>query len=117
MYVTNHSKLAVGDSASKQIIIYNLTGDVIKKVPCPTSLTMTDMVCMSSCGDDSVAISDHKAGMVVRMSVKDGSLLWSFDRVTNTSGIAHHPAGYVLVASGWTEMTKISVLDEKNGGS
>ena len=51
------------------------------------------------------------------MNGKDGSLLWSFDRVTNTSGIAHHPAGYVLVASGWTEMTKISVLDEKNGGS
>ena len=117
MFVTDDTKLAVGDWASKQIIIYSLTGDVIRKVPCPPMLTMTKGVCMSSCGDDSVVISDHKAGIVVRISLKDGSLLWSSYRVSNPVGIVHHPAGYVLVASGWTEKTKISVLDEKNGGS
>ena len=110
-----NNQLAVGDWPSKQIIIYTLTGDVIRKVPCPPSLTMTQSVCMSSSGDDSVVISDYKAGKVVRMSLKDGSLLWSSDRVTNPGGIVHHPAGYVLVVSNQVDQTTISVLDEKNG--
>ena len=116
--VTHDSKLAVGDWSSKQIIIYSLTGDVIRKVPCPPSLTLTGNVSMSSCGDDSVVISDWgTANMVVRMSLKDGSLLWSSDRFTDPGGIVHHPAGYVLVASSSTEKTEISILDEENGGS
>ena len=116
MFVTDDTKLAVGDWPSKQIIIYSLTGDVIRKVPCPPCLTMTSSVCMSSCGDDSVVISDLGSRKVVRMSLKDGSLFWSSDRVTNPGGIAHHPAGYVLVVSSWTDQTEISVLDEKSGG-
>ena len=111
-----NDQLAVGDWPSKQIIIYSLTGDVIRKVPCPPSLTMTAEVCMSSCGDDSVVISDYyKAGKVVRMSLKDGSLLWSSDRVTNPGGIVHHPAGYVLVVSHEVKHTTISVLNENDG--
>ena len=109
------NQLAVGDWPSKQIIIYSLTGDVIRKVPCPPSLTMTDWVCMSSCGDDSVVISDRAAGKVVRMSLKDGSLLWSSDRVTNPGGIVHHPAGYILVVNNGFNYTTVSVLDEDDG--
>ena len=77
--VTHDAKLAVGDWHSKQIIIYSLTGDVIRYIPCPPLLTMTDVVCMSSCGDDSVVISDSSAGKVLRMSLKVGCLLWSSD--------------------------------------
>ena len=73
---------------------------------------MTGNVSMSSCGDDSVVISDRLAGKVVRMSLKDGSLLWSSNRVTQPGGIVHHPAGYVLVGSNYTT---ISVLDENDG--
>ena len=109
------NQLAVGDWPSKQIIIYSLTGDVIRKVPCLHSLTMTKSVCMSRCGDDSVVISNSSSGKVVRMSLKDGSLLWSSDRVTNPGGIVHHPAGYVLVVSNEVDNTTISVLDEKDG--
>ena len=117
MFVTDDTKLVVGDWPSKQIIIYSLTGDVIRKVPCPPSLTMSWCVCMSSCGGDSIVISDYKAGKVVRMSLKDGSLLWSSDRVTNPGGIVHHPAGYVLVVSNEVEQTTIYVLDDEDGES
>ena len=115
--IRRYNQLAVGDwhSKSKQIIIYSLTGDVIRKVPFPPSLTMAGRVCMSSCGDDSVVISDRSAGKVVRMSLKDGSLLWSSDRVTNPGGIVHHPAGYVLVVSNRVDNTTISVLNENDG--
>ena len=109
------NQLAVGDWPSKQITIYSLKGVDIRKVPCPPSLTMTRSVCMSSCGEDSVVISDYKAGKVVRMSLKDGSLLWSSHRVTNPGGIVHHPAGYVLVVSNQVDNTTISVLDENDG--
>ena len=109
------NQLAVGDWTSKQIIIYSLTDDVIRRVPCPPSLTMTGNVCMSSCGDDSVVVSDYGAGKLVRMSLKDGSLLWSSDRVTYPGGIVHHPAGYVLVVSNEVDNTTIYILDEKDG--
>ena len=113
--IRGENQLAVGDWPSKQITIYSLTGEVIRKVPCPSSLKMTGFVCMSSCGDDSVVISDRLAKKVVRMSLKDGSLIWSSDRVTNPGGIVHHPAGYVLVVSHQVEQITISVLDEKDG--
>ena len=109
------NQLAVGDWYYKKIIIYSLYGHVIRTVPFPPSLTMSCYGCMSSCGDDSVVISDCSAGKVVRMSLKDGSLLWSSDRVTNPGGIVHHPAGYVLVESSQVDNTTISVLDEKDG--
>ena len=76
---------------------------------------MTGNVCMSSGGDDSVVISDYMVGKVVRMSLKDGSLLWRSDRVTKPGGIVHHPAGYVLVVSNQVDQATISVLDEKDG--
>ena len=117
MFVTDHDLLAVGDPHSKQIIIYSLPGDVIRKVPCPHSLTMTSVVCMCSCGNDSVIISDMNAGKIVRVSLKDGSLLWSSDRATSPGGIVHHPAGYVLAATTWTDPGKIFVLDQMDGGS
>ena len=115
MCLMGENLLAVGDWPSKQIIIYTLTGEVIRRVPCPSSLTMTSSVCMSRCGEDSVVISDWGSGKVVRMSLKDGSLLWSSDRVTNPGGIVHHPAGYVLVVSNYVDNTTISVLDENDG--
>mgnify|MGYP001803133737 CR=1 FL=1 len=52
---------------------------------------------MGSCGEHSVVISDHGAGKVARMSLKNGSLLWSSDRVTNPGGIVQHPAGIFLL--------------------
>ena len=85
MCLMGDNQLAVGDWPSKQIVIYSPTGEVIRRVPCPPSLTMTSVVCMSSCGDDSVVISNRDLGKVVRMSLKDGSLLWSSDRISEPS--------------------------------
>ena len=51
----------------------------------------------------------------MRMSLKDGSLLWSSDRVTKPGRVVHHPAGYVLVVSSDVTNTTLSVLDEKDG--
>ena len=39
MIVVNGSQFAVGDWAEQQIIIYSLTGDIIKKVPCHLAVT------------------------------------------------------------------------------
>ena len=113
--VINNDQLAVGDWKGKQIIIYSLKGDVIRRVPLPDCLTMKTMVCMSSCRDDSVVISDKIAGKVVRISLKDGSLIWSSDRVTKPCGVVHHPAGYILVSRGYRDHVVISVLDGVDG--
>ena len=113
--VINNDQLALGDWKGKQIIIYSLTGDVIRRVPLPDCLTVKTTVCMSSCGDDSVVISDCDAGEVVRISLKDGSLIWCSDAFTKPYGVVHHPTGYILVSSGSRDHVVISVLDEADG--
>ena len=115
MSTINDDQLAVGDWRREQIIIYSLTGDVIRRVPLPHCLTMEDSVCMSSCGDDSVVISAENAGKVVRISLKDGSVIWRSDSITEPYGVVHHPAGYILVSSGYNDQVVIDVLDEING--
>ena len=72
-------------------------------------------MCMSSCGDDSVVISDKIAGKVVRISLKDGSLILSCDNVTDPRGIVHHPAGYILVSCDYSDRVFNSVLDATDG--
>ena len=65
---------------------------------------------MASCG------ADKDAGRVVMISLEDGSLVWSSDRVTHPYGLVHHPAGYILVSSGGRrDHVVISVLEEVNG--
>ena len=113
--VINNDQLALGDWKGKQIIIYSLTGDVIRRVPLPDCLTVKTTVCMSSCGNDSVVISDCDAGEVVRISLKDGSLIWCSDAFTKPYGVVHHPTGYILVSSGSRDHVVISVLDEADG--
>ena len=115
MVVTGDNQLAVGDWQSKQIIIYSLTGQVIRRLGCPHTLTMTANMCMSSCGAGCVVISDCKAGKVVKMSLKDGAVLWSVKGVASAGGMVHHPAGLVLVARSLTDCTTIVVLDAKDG--
>ena len=70
MSLIKNDQLAVGDWTGKQIIIYSLTGDVIRKVPLPHCLTMESTVCMSSCGADNVVISDWEAGKIVKLSLE-----------------------------------------------
>ena len=72
-------------------------------------------MCMSSCGDDSVVISHENAGKVVRISLKDGSVIWRSDSITEPYGVVHHPAGYILVSSGYNDQVVIGVLVEING--
>ena len=55
MIVVNGSQFAVGDWAEQQIIIYSLTGDIIKKVPCHSAVTSTSRVTMTNCGENSVS--------------------------------------------------------------
>ena len=111
--VINNDQLALGDWKGKHHLLTE--GDVIRRVPLPHCLTMETMVCMSSCGDDSVVISDKIAGKVVRISLEKGSLIWSSDSITYPRGIVHHPAGYILVSKGCSDHVVISVLDEADG--
>lgn len=107
--------LAVGDWPGRQIIIYSLTGEVIRRIPLPKSLTSRDFICMSNCRADSVVISDKEAGRVMRISLKNGDIVWSSDNITNSRGVVYHPDGYILVASGHGYDVKITVLDDKDG--
>lgn len=115
--VLNDKQVAVGDRSSRQIVIYSLYGEVIRRVPCPISLSMIGNVSISSCGEGIVAISDKAVGTVVRMSLDESDLNchWSSFHVGNPGGIAHHPGGVILVAKDWMDHAEICVLDENDG--
>ena len=87
--VINGSQFAVGDSASKQIIIYSLTGNIIKEVPCHSTLTSKSRVTMTNCGKNSVVISERKASTVTKINIDDGKVMWSVK-------IDSKPCGMVL---------------------
>lgn len=113
--VVNDNQLAVGDYPGRQIIIYSFTGDIIRSVPCPESLDMTKSMCMSSCGDDCVVISEKATGIIVKMSLIDGTVLWSTESVTRPGGMTSHLTEYILVAGGSIDETKLFLLRERNG--
>mgnify|MGYP001800148606 CR=1 FL=1 len=110
-----NDQLCIGDYTSKQIIIYSLIGEVFRKVPCSPPLTMTADVSVTSCAANSVVISDMRSDNIVRMSLEDGRLLWSFDGIEHPSGIFYHQAGYVFVVNSYNNHTIISVLNETDG--
>ena len=62
-----------------------------------------------------MVISDWSAGKVVRISLEDGSLIWTSDSITEPYGVVRHPAGYILVSSDRRDHVLISVLDEVDG--
>ena len=51
----------------------------------------------------------------MRISLKDGSVIWRSDSITEPYGVEHHPAGYILVSSGYNDQVVIGVLDEISG--
>ena len=96
--VLNDSQFAVGDWASKQIIIYSLTGNIIKEVPCHSTLTSKSRITMTNCGKNSVVISEIKASTVTKINMDDGKVMWSMKIDSKPCGMVLCNAGHLLVA-------------------
>ena len=97
MFVIDNSQLAVGDWAGKQIIIYSFTGDVVRRVPCPVSLTERGNVAMTSCGDDYAVISDRSASKVVKISLEDGEVIWRVKTDPEPCGMILYNKHHLLI--------------------
>ena len=115
MFIINNSQLVVGDWTGKQIIIYSFTGDVIRRVPCPASLTMSENVSMTSCGDDYAVISVRSAAIVVKISLKDGEVIWTVETDPDPCGMVLHNNHHLLVAHYSSYKAELSILDTQSG--
>ena len=87
MILVGNDQLCVGDWPSKELIVYSLTGEVLRKVPCPPPLIMAGDVSMCNCAANNVVISDKGSAIVAKMSLEDGRLLWSFTSIERPDGI------------------------------
>ena len=115
MIVINNSQLVVGDWPGKQLIIYSFTGDVVRRVPCPASLTMHKNVAMTSCGDDYAVISDRNSATVRKISLKDGVVIWTVETDPKPCGMILYNKHHLLVAHCSLTKTEISILDTQTG--
>ena len=115
LVIFNKSKLAVGDWPCRQIIIYSFTSDVVRRLPCPASLTMKDNVAMTSCGDGYAVISDRSAAIVVKISLEDGEVIWSVETDPEPCGMILYNKQHLLVAHCSSTKAEISILDTQSG--
>ena len=115
MFVINNSQLVVGDWTGRQIIIYSFTGDVIRRVPCPASLTERGNVTMTSCGDGYAVISDRSAAIVVKISLEDGEVIWSVEADPEPCGMIRYNKHHLVVAHWSSTIADLSILDTQTG--
>lgn len=114
MAFLSSDRVAVGNWTQRQIIIYSLMGDVVKRVPCPPFLTTNGNVAMTSCKYDCVVISDRRAAKIIKMSLEDGKQLWCVSTDPDPCGMASiNDHDLILAHSG--QKTNLSIFDVETG--
>ena len=69
---------------------------------------------IATCGDNSIVISDTLTGVVGRIDLDDGEILWTSTHVSEPEGVVCYKNRYVLVTNRNRE-AKIWILDVDPG--
>ncbi|XP_067941158.1 uncharacterized protein [Watersipora subatra] len=104
-------KVVAPDRNNKLLIIYSLTGNKLKEIPC--SQLSQDYVSLCVSGSDEVVVSDLSSSQVCLIDVSKGQLIWCCKDVPQPLGVACYGKRYVLVAARNSSVVK--VLDSSTG--
>ncbi|XP_067940951.1 uncharacterized protein [Watersipora subatra] len=104
-------KVVAPDRKNKLLIIYSLTGNKLKDIPCPQLSRNRVSLCVS--GSDKVVVSDYSSSQVCLIDISQDQLLWTCKDVPQPMGIACYGERYVLVA-GFKSST-VRILDSLTG--
>ena len=69
-------QVVIADPAYKRIVIYSLTGQILRHVPC----SQLALSCIDICAvdDSSVIVLNHKSAQVFRFNIATGDILWTY---------------------------------------
>ena len=69
-------QVVITDPACKRIVIYSLTGQILRHVPC----SQLALSCIDICAvdDSSVIVLNHKSAQVFRFNIATGDILWTY---------------------------------------
>ena len=104
-------QIVIPDQPNQRLILYSLTGQVLKYIPC--NVIGTSITTLCSCGDDSVVISDFGLRKVSRFNLATGKVMWTCSDVSMPLGVTCYGSQYVFVASG--NSRTIRIFDAKRG--
>ena len=106
------NKLIIPDPSNKQLVVFSLTGDIIKHIPC--DLCTGSQVAMTVGGDSSVIVSVDNISSVIRINIDSGEVMWVSNHVRKPQGVVCYKNRYVLVTNYGSE-TRIWILDINTG--
>ncbi|XP_067940938.1 uncharacterized protein [Watersipora subatra] len=104
-------KVVAPDRNNKLLIIYSLTGNKLKDIPCPQLSQCYVSLCVSE--SDKVVVSDHNSSQVCLIDISQGQLLWTCKNVPRPLGVACYTERYVLVAA--ESSSTLRILDSLTG--
>lgn len=91
-------QLVVPDRSTGRVIVYSLTGEVVKHIACAQVHTGYN-VGLCSVGNSAVVVSNYQNGKVFRLNMTTGQTEWTNSSVSDPQGVACYRENYVCVVS------------------
>ena len=102
-------QVVVPDRQNKQLVVYTLSGQLVKSISCPLS---KHWVSLCAAGADSVIVSDYNASKVFKVSIATGEVKWT-NSVTNPQGVTCYGQKSVMVVR--SNSSDIKILNTDTG--
>lgn len=112
--ITVDNKIVIVNQRDKQFVIFGSAMELERQVPCTTIPCENSAMSIAVIDYESVVISDFSSSKVSKVSLIDGHVIWTSDRVPYPQGVVCYKGHYVLVTNCEPDC-KIWILDAKSG--
>ena len=87
-------KVIVPDPSLNHLVVYTLTGDLFKRIPCDFCIGKCVKMCIG--GVNSVVVSLRDSNAVFKLNIEIGEVLWKY-QVCKPRGVACFKNRYILI--------------------
>ncbi|XP_067941634.1 uncharacterized protein [Watersipora subatra] len=103
-------EIVLPDAKNKNLVVYSLTGSIIRRVACPWLVTSRIAMCPF---DNASAIVSYSGTKTSCVNIMTGKCLWTHEGASSPPGLTCYGRKYVLVSQ--LNTNKISILDISSG--
>ncbi|XP_067941624.1 uncharacterized protein [Watersipora subatra] len=103
-------EIVLPDTTDKNLVVYTLTGSIMRRVACPWLVTSRIAMCPF---DNTSAIVSYGRTKTSCVNIMTGECLWTHEGVLSPPGLTCYGRKYVLVSQ--RDTNKISILDISSG--
>ena len=107
-------KIIIPDSLKKQLVVFSLTGNLLKQIPCNVCTGYRIKMCAVE--ENSVVIAVEDNDTVFRINTDNENVLWTSNYVAGPAAVACYKSRYILVTkSKNNKERRIWILDMNTG--